>query len=280
MSFIQKRFGVLFCFVSIMTMMGCASNQYGQQITQVEYYQDCYEPIQHLRTKDKTVVSHTIAGGVIGGVLGGLAGALATGKVEGALVGATAGAVSGAGLGYAQAKQQSIADDNARMASYLKDIDGDIEGLNIATASARAAHKCYLNKFNTAIANYKSGKISKIELQYRYKEISDGCKEAEQILGHAINDSYNKEKVYRDAINEESKRLNIPHSASQPPVTSTLKRTTTRYNTSSVQTKHKLNDVSKKTDRYQQHRKEAEQEQADLKRMQEDMDSTFATITA
>ena len=193
---------------------GCATSQYGEQITTVAYYPQCYAPIQALRDADaefnKTVGIST-GMGILGGALIGL---LATGKAEGALIGAAAGGVAGAGLGYAKARQERIADDNKRMASYLVDLEGDISGVDRATAAARTARDCYNRQFRQAIDDYKAGRMPRQELTDRYTEIKNGCVEAGNILGSVIAVADDKERDYQEAVRSEAQRAG----RSAPPV--------------------------------------------------------------
>jgi len=210
--FARPRFilcGLLIMLASLGT--GCASSKsYGEQITTVNYYPECYAPLQALRDANlefnKTVVVST----GVGIAAGALIGLLVSRKAEGALIGAAAGGLAGAGVGYAKAKQDRIADDNKRMASYLADLEGDISGIDRVTAAARTARDCYNRQFNQAIAGYKDGRMPREELTGRYEEIKNGITEADTILGAVIADAGDKERSYQEAVQSEARRAGRP----------------------------------------------------------------------
>jgi outer membrane lipoprotein SlyB len=181
---------------------GCAS-KYGEQTTDVVRFPQCYAPIKQLRDDESSVHTSTAAGAVGGALLGAVVGALTTGKVSGAVAGAVAGGALGAGAGYASGKAQEEREQNVRMAAYLKDLDGDISGLNAVTASARHSIQCYDREFRTIIVNYKSGKLNKLELQDAYNEIKNGIGESERILGETLQKAYDRDAQYQAAINSE-----------------------------------------------------------------------------
>ena len=63
---------------------GCTS-QYGAQKTKVNYYPQCYQPVNQLRQDENSTGKSTAAGAVGGALLGALIGGLATGKASGAV---------------------------------------------------------------------------------------------------------------------------------------------------------------------------------------------------
>jgi uncharacterized protein YceK len=207
----QRRVTSCLVFFLLMGILlsGCAS-QYGQQITSIKYYPECYQPIQDLRSAEKqfatTVAGSVVAGALIGAIIGGVA----TGDVRGAAAGAVVGGAAGGLAGYALAKQRQIKDDNQRLASYLQDIDGDITGLDRVTAAAQVARKCYDTQFAQAIAAFKEGRMSRAELTERVTEINNGSTEASRILGTVIAGASDKEKQYQDALVSESQMAKRP----------------------------------------------------------------------
>ncbi|MDR3175870.1 MAG: hypothetical protein LBU06_04985 [Desulfovibrio sp.] len=197
-------------------MWGCAS-KYGTQTTDVVRFPQCYSPIQQLRDDESRVHTSTAAGAVGGALLGAVVGALTTGKVSGAVVGAAAGGALGASAGYASSKSQEEREQNARMAAYLKDLDGDISGLNAVTASARFSIQCYDREFRNLIVNYKSGKLNKLELQDAYSEIKSGIGESERILGETLQKAYDRDSQYQAAINSEVRQEQSPAASKKSP---------------------------------------------------------------
>ncbi len=190
--------------IAVLLLGGCAS-KYGAQITTVEFYQKCYQPIQDLRDAEKAF-NNTVAGTIIAGaVLGGIAGAL-TGRPHAALIGIGVGLAAGTVAGYALAKQMEFQDDNKRLASYIKDLDGDISGLDRVTAAAQTARICYDEQFYIALDAFKAGKMSREDFNRRYTEIKNGSMEAGQILGVIIDSASSRDLAFQDALKKESEK--------------------------------------------------------------------------
>ena len=302
----QSRYVVCGLLAALgMLASGCATSKYGEQITTVNHYPQCYAPIQELRQADKdfnTTVAVSTTVGVIGGALIGF---LASGgKAQGAAIGAAAGGVAGAGVGYAKAKQERIADDNRRMSSYLVDIEGDISGIDRATAAARVARDCYTREFQQAIAGYKAGSLTKTELTSRYTEIKNGCIEAASILDSMISTTDDKEREYQMAVQEEARLANRPAPVIAAPApkprataasTSPSRSATASAKSSSAKPAEtqtvaasrtapprpgdaSLEAVAQSTQRLGESKQSAAEEQESLRKMQEEMDGTLATV--
>jgi len=179
-------------------------------------YPDCYEPIQTLRNEEhrvaKTTAGAAVAGGLLGAVIGGL-----TGGTRGAVAGAAVGAMAAGATGYFVAVNKQSKDENARMARYMQDLNGDISGLNIATASARMSIQCYEKKFEMRLAQYKEQAISRAALEASYKEIKSGVDEAQRILGKVILTAQESDAKYQAALDEEAKLQIGPSSAPVAP---------------------------------------------------------------
>ena len=203
---------LVLCLASL-GLSGCAS-KYGEQTAIVQSYPDCYEPIRTLRKEEHRVARTTAGAAVGGGILGAVVGGL-TGGTRGAIQGATVGALAGGAGGYFYAVNQQSKDENARMARYLQDINGDISGLNIATASARMSIQCYEQKFSMSLAQYKEKTLSREQLEASYKEIKSGVDEAQRILGRVIVSAQESDERYRAAIHEEEKKAQ-PQAQAQP----------------------------------------------------------------
>jgi outer membrane lipoprotein SlyB len=202
----QKWLSALSLMLAYMMLFGCAS-KYGEQITTVKYYSECYQPIQHLRDAEKEF-NNKVAGSIVAGVLlGAVAGAL-TGKPQYIIAGALAGGVVAGAAGYAKAKRDQIKDDTQRMASYLKDLDGDISGLNAVTAAASVARQCYDKQFDKAVEDFKAGRMTRAELNERHQEIRSGGVEASTILGTVVDSATKKELAYQQALQEEAGQFN------------------------------------------------------------------------
>ncbi len=210
---------IIVSFFSMGLTSGCAS-KYGAQTTRVERFPACYAPIQELREDESSVAKSTATGSLVGALGGALVGLMASGgKWQGAAVGGAMGAAAGSAVGYSQGKQKQMANENARMASYMRDLDGDISGLTASTASARMAIQCYQREFKNVIAQYKMGAISKIELESSYNEIRSGIEESERILGQIIDKAQNRDAEYLAAMDQESKvqGVSVPEDPSVSP---------------------------------------------------------------
>ncbi len=198
--------------ISCLFFTGCAS-KYGEQITDVTHYPQCYAPIAELREDEAAYGRTMVTSTAVGTILGMLTGYLATGRVEGAIGGAVAGGTTGAIAGHISASAQEEQKANARMANYMQQLEGDISGLNTITASARMALQCYDREFKTALAEYKANRISRAALDARYAEIKNGTTEVSAILGVTLDVTQQKEEAYWSAIVEEAQRQNTTVSA-------------------------------------------------------------------
>jgi len=161
--------------------------------TPVEFYPECYAPIQALRDAEKQLrdARRKIAGAVTGGAITGglLAGGIAAlrGGSGGTIAAAAAGgAIVGGGAGYALARN---ARDTVRTSSFT---------LDQAISAARAAQQCYSQRFDSAVADYKAQRISKELFERRSAEIIAGMEEAGRLLqnntaeGRRIQEQYEK----------------------------------------------------------------------------------------
>ena len=222
---LKKTF--LFLLIGVFPLAGvtgCAG-KYGEQTTRVERYPQCYAPIRQLREEENSVAKGTAGGAAAGAVLGAILGGLATGKVEGVIAGGVIGGATGGAIGYSQSKQRQIRDQNARMAAYLRDLDGDIAGIDTVNASARHSLQCYDKEFKLLLADYKNGRISKIELDKSYQEIKSGMGEAGHMLGMAVERNQERDAQYETALADETKIVNTPApQQSKPRNTASLSR--------------------------------------------------------
>ena len=193
---------MLLLLLACSLVTGCAS-KYGTSHTKVKYYQACYAPISALRKSEYNVEKTTAGGALFGAVGGALLGFLTTGKAEGAVVGGVAGAATGAVVGNMYAKKKQIADENARMASYLEDIDGDIRNLDIVSASATQSLTCYDRSFKDLLNDIRTRKVTRAEAQERFGEIASGRDEAIGLLGRAVTNGQDLDQQYEAAFRQE-----------------------------------------------------------------------------
>ena len=202
----MKKIATLVIASTLLTS-GCAS-RYGEQITNVKHYGQCYAPISELRAAEAKSDNTVIGGAVGGALLGALAGAAIDSKNpgRGALIGAAAGAAVGAGAGYAVAKHREIEEDKARYASYINEMDADLQNATGVQLAANNARKCYESQFKKAVADYKSKRISRAEFDEKFAEIRNGLTEATTILGVALTNLQERENTYQEALNYEAEQ--------------------------------------------------------------------------
>jgi len=113
----QRLASIPLCFflAAGLLVSGCTS-QYGDQKTKVNYYPQCYQPVNQLRQDENSTGKSTAAGAVGGALLGALIGGLATGKASGAVAGAVAGGAAGAVAGNVYGKSKRLSAVVARTA--------------------------------------------------------------------------------------------------------------------------------------------------------------------
>ena len=187
---------------------GCTS-QYGAQKTKVNYYPQCYQPVNQLRQDENSTGKSTAAGAVGGALLGALIGGLATGKASGALIGAAAGGAAGAVAGNVYGKSKAQDRDAAYLHQYSQQLGTEAASMNRSTAAAKVAAKCYDDQFKLAANQFKAGQISRIEFQERYNEIRSGLEETSFILNDTSATMAKKDGEYQQALAE-------PYTSAQP----------------------------------------------------------------
>ena len=208
--FMQRLASISMCLILTAGLLasGCTS-QYGAQKTKVNYYPQCYQPVNQLRQDENSTGKSTAAGAVGGALLGALIGGLATGKASGALIGAAAGGAAGAVAGNVYGKSKSQQRDAAYMQQYSQQLGSEAASMNRSTAAAKVAAKCYDDQFKLAASQFKAGQISRIEFQDRYNEIRSGLEETSFILNDTATTMAKKDGEYQQALAE-------PYTTAQP----------------------------------------------------------------
>ena len=191
---------------------GCTS-KYGEQKTKVNYYPQCYQPVNQLRQDENSTGKSTATGAVGGALLGALIGGLATGRASGAIAGAVAGGAAGAVAGNVYGKSKSQDRDAAYLHQYSQQLGSEAASMNRSTAAAKVAAKCYDEQFKLAAGQFKAGQITRMEFQERYNEIRSGLEETSFILNDTATTMAKKDGEYQQALAE-------PYTSAQP-VTST-----------------------------------------------------------
>ncbi len=190
---------------------GCAS-KYGEQRTKVDYYPECYAPIQELRASEEQFAPTVAVGAILGAVLGAAIGAMASSdnRARGALLGAGIGAAAGTMGGHAYARNRERQQEAERFNAYSRALDQDSARVDSAVLAAREANRCYNDRYDLALAQYKEGKIGKQGLEARVAEIRDGISEAEYILGEMSVEMDTKHREYVATLQEEANAMGRP----------------------------------------------------------------------
>jgi outer membrane lipoprotein SlyB len=233
---------------STLASTGCAS-KYDTQTTKVNYYPDCYAPIEELRKSEFTVEKSTAAGAVMGSMLGAIAGLIASGgKASGAAIGAASGAAIGGAAGYGLSKSQQNSDDGALLADYNTRLDGGIRETDKTTAAARVARQCYERQFTAAASEFKAKRISKEQFNSRYQEVLAGMEEAAAILGVANKNSAQVVAAYNQALNEEAAKRGVSPSV----IRSSAKSKNASATRNKTESERELAGMAEKTNRMEQ----------------------------
>lgn len=202
-------------------LSACSGSRYPARQTEVNYYPQCYRPIDQLR-QDEDLTTNTTVGGAVGGaILGAFIGGLSTGKVEGALVGAAAGGAAGAVGGNIYGKKKAAERDADYLQSYARSLGEDAASMNRATAAAKVSLRCYDQQFRLAANQYRAGTLSRQEFEARYQEIRSGLQETSAILGSTATTMQERDKEYQATLQQQEQRAQ----ASTPAPVRTANRT-------------------------------------------------------
>ncbi|QGA52801.1 type VI secretion system-associated lipoprotein TagQ [Pseudomonas brassicacearum] len=196
-------------FSTVLT--GCATSPTSKvaSSTKVEYYPNCYEPVQHLRATEGNMTKSVITGAAVGAVGGALLGALTADKEDrgrNAAIGAAGGALAGGATGYYTERQKQIADDNQRIASYATDVNKSVSDIDRSTAYAKTSQQCYQNAFSKLVADRKAKTVNDTEGRKRLAEIVSGLKESNDLIvavnGKASEDLNNYTQAYEKDLQQ------------------------------------------------------------------------------
>lgn len=208
---VSKRHLLLIAAGFSTVLTGCATSPASKvaSSTKVEYYPNCYEPVQHLRATDSNMTKSVVTGAAIGAAGGALLGVL-TGDKENrgrnAAIGAAGGALAGGAAGYYTERQKQIADDNQRIASYAADVNKSASDIDRSTAYARASQQCYQSAFTKLVADRKAKTVNDTEGRKRLVEIVSGLKESNDLIvavnGKAAEDLNNYTQAYEKDLQQ------------------------------------------------------------------------------
>ena len=203
----KSRFPTICCTALLavaLALPGCAS-RYGSPMTKVNYYPQCYRPVQQLREDENTVARSTAAGAITGGLLGAIVGGLASGDVKGAVAGAAVGATAGGVAGNIYGKKQQRTHDQQLLAEYNRQLGAASAAMDRQPAAANVAIHCYKQAFDRLVADYKAGRITKEELKDHYAEIRSGLQETSYVLNQRYDSMVKKDAEYQRVLDTEYK---------------------------------------------------------------------------
>lgn len=208
---VSKRHLLLIAAGFSTVLTGCATSLASKvaSSTKVEYYPNCYEPVQHLRATDSDMTKSVVTGAAIGAAGGALLGAL-TGDSDkrgrNAAIGAAGGALAGGAAGYYTERQKQISDDNQRIASYSTDFNKSASDIDRSTAYAKASQQCYQSAFTKLVADRKAKTVNDTEGRKRLAEIVSGLKESNDLIvavnGKASEDLNNYTQAYEKDLQQ------------------------------------------------------------------------------
>ncbi len=208
---VSKRHLLLIAAGFSTVLTGCATSPTSKvsSTTKVEYYPNCYEPVQHLRATDSDLTKSVVTGAAIGAAGGALLGAL-TGDSDkrgrNAAIGAAGGALAGGAAGYYTERQKQITDDNQRIASYGTDVNKRASDIDRSTAYAKASQQCYQSAFTKLVADRKAKTVNDTEGRKRLAEIVSGLKESNDLIvavnGKASEDLNNYTQAYEQDLQQ------------------------------------------------------------------------------
>src|SRR5437868_8157670 len=158
-------------------LSGCAApgSTTVPQMTQVNYYPQCYQSVGLLRQEDQqfqqVMAVNTLAGAAGGAALGAIT---SGGDWRGALIGAAAGAFVAAGATYASSRMQQEANAERRQLLIANDMSHDYGEMQRAVIAARQADYCYGMAYNPLAKNVRHGVVEMPEAAHRIAEIDHG----------------------------------------------------------------------------------------------------------
>jgi outer membrane lipoprotein SlyB len=208
---VSKRHLLLIAAGFSTVLTGCATSPASKvaSSTKVEYYPNCYEPVQHLRATDSNMTKSVVTGAAIGAAGGALLGALTGDKEKrgrNAAIGAAGGALAGGAAGYYTERQKQIADDNQRIASYAADVNKSASDIDRSTAYAKASQQCYQSAFTKLVSDRKAKTVNDTEGRKRLAEIVAGLKESNDLIvavnGKASEDLNNYTQAYEKDLQQ------------------------------------------------------------------------------
>lgn len=180
------------------------------------FYPKCAKPLHDLQ-RSRSQQGNAAQGAAVGagfGLLTGLLCVLAADEKKHCIAPTIAATAAGGAIGALYQSKQGTTDDTRRMAEYLEELEGDIEGLDMVTAAARVSLQCYdLQADGLLHYDLPRRLVSREEARARFAEIQRGRAEAMRVLGIAEERGSRIEREYQMALNKEEENLRRPHPA-------------------------------------------------------------------
>ncbi|MDR2367812.1 MAG: glycine zipper family protein [Deltaproteobacteria bacterium] len=167
--------------VTTVLATGCGS-KYGPKTVKVNYYPECYRPIDDLRQAEAKLHKDMATGAAVGAITGLITGLATTGSARGAAVGAGLGLIAGLAGSYLISSAMQEKSLRERFQAYRSSIDAQTANLNIAVRFAKQSCDCYEAAYKKLNASFQRGQIGKEEMLVRLKEIRDGNNDAIKVL--------------------------------------------------------------------------------------------------
>lgn len=239
-------------------LTGCASlSSPSSQVaatTQVEYFPQCYEPVQQLRSSDEAMSRSIAIGAVTGGLMGAIGGALVDDEKRGrnAAIGAAGGALAGGAVAYYNQRQQQISDDNARLASYAADIDTNNQAIDRNIRYASAAQSCYQQAFTQLRADRKANKVSDADGRKRLAEIVSGLSETNALLAKVDGRTGENISTYTQAYEKDLQSVGVARAEATKVATAAKPVATAKVTKEVITTEQSLQQAQAKQKESQQ----------------------------
>lgn len=210
-----RMVAIMLLLVLPLVFLSACGAKLGKQITKVNYYPKCYEPVATLRKNASELTKNVAAGAALGAIGGAIIGYQATGDAKGAVIGAVAGAVVGGGLSYLITSEVQAKSTAERFQAYNETINAEIAKVDLGVQGARMALQCYTNEYKALNASYQKGTVNKEEMLARLKEINDGATETQTILVNYKDIADKNVQQFEEIVKVERQRTQDKPTANQ-----------------------------------------------------------------
>lgn len=173
-----------------------------------EYYPSCQTPLIELpKTSQPPQTFNAGAGNFIFSAIGKIIGDGF--DIIGTTLDTAADIVTGKRTNNAYDTNQTIADDNLRMASYQENLGNEFSALEKSRTGARESLLCYRQNFKALLAGIENGSIDRLSAQKRFAEIMAGRERAIYILNNLIIFGKSVANDYENSLNLEAQNTGL-----------------------------------------------------------------------